>query len=72
MQYHYEVAGEEVDFEPIDATNIHQAARKIRKILANPNVWAHGTGPFDGVVLIRSADDQAHVKMVVTCAQASD
>lgn len=68
MKYDITVNGEEADFEPIEATNIHVACHIVRQILARKSVWAHGVDPFTADVVIRSADGDATVKMPVECA----
>lgn len=68
MTYEIEVVGEEVDFEPIEATDIHAAARQTRELLANKNVWASETQPFTSTVVIRATTGEATVTMPVECA----
>jgi hypothetical protein len=68
MTYEIDVVGEEVEFEPIEATDIHDAARKVRELLANSSVWTGGVETFTATVIIHASDGSATIKMPVSCA----
>lgn len=72
MTFEYDVFGEEAEFTPIEATNVDNAMWQIRKIVANPSVWATGTGQFDATVSVWQQGfprKQWHTEM--RCAVAS-
>ena len=71
MTYEIILQGSDADFEPIEANDIHDACRKTREILANPNVFAYGTEPFMAEVTVMATDGQATVRMPVECAYQS-
>lgn len=52
MQFEFDVFGEEVEFEPIEADGVNEAIKQIRSILKNPSVWSHGTQPFTASVTV--------------------
>jgi len=61
---------EEVNFAPIEATDIHAAARQVRELFARTSFWMTGVKPFMATVTISGRS--ATVKMPVECASHED
>ena len=67
--YEYEVAGRDLWFEVVEAENIHEAVRQVRRILSDKSLW-EDSEPFVADVTIRATDGSATIKMPVECSTA--
>ncbi len=67
--YRISVKGEEGDFEPIRATNIHHAVRLARDIVADSSMWPAGTEPHSARVEVKAlSGPDATVVAPMDCA----
>jgi len=70
-QYEIIVQGEEADFGPIEATDIHDAACKTRELLAQRGVWGVEESFTANVTVRALSGPDATVSMPVECNVAT-